>query len=59
MLRRNVQAMQPPRRPAKPGHFRMQLPQPPDRGLIRLAIQQHRHIDVATGRAEVTGDQRP
>jgi prevent-host-death family protein len=37
----------------------MQLPEPPDRGLIRLAIEQHHHIDVATGRTEVTGDQRP
>jgi hypothetical protein len=59
MLRRDVQTMQLPRDPAKPGHVGMQLPQPPDRGLIRLAIQHHHHIDVAAGRTEVTGDQRP
>lgn len=36
----------------------MQFPQLTDRGLIGLASQHHHHIDVAAGRAEVTGDQR-
>jgi hypothetical protein len=59
MLRRDVQTMQLLRGPTQPGHFGMQFPKPPNRGLIRLAIQHHHHIDVATGRTEVTGDQRP
>src|SRR5690242_5889593 len=59
MLRRDVQTMQLPRGPTKPGHFGMELPKSSNRGLIRLAIQQHHHIDVATSRTEVTGDKRP